>query len=70
MNRRADHKTLARLLTFDQAQEVLGGISREAFNDHVRSGVRVVMIGRRPFVDRLSLERWVDDAGWCSNERR
>lgn len=47
------------LLTLDEAQQALGGISRESFNAYVRPDVGIIYLGRRPFVPAAELERYV-----------
>lgn len=53
-----------RLLDIDGSRNYIGGISRESFYKLVRSGdLAVVKIGRRTFVDRSELDRFVDSLG-------
>jgi hypothetical protein len=50
-----------RLLDVDSGRNYLGGISREAFYRFVRTGeLAVVKLGRRTFVDRNELDRFID----------
>jgi excisionase family DNA binding protein len=43
----------------DEAAAALG-ISRDAFDQHVMPGVRVVRCGRRRLISLRELERWLD----------
>ncbi len=57
-----------RLLDVESARGYLGGISREAFYQLVRTGdLAVVKIGKRTFADRNELDRFIDSRGAAAN---
>jgi hypothetical protein len=50
-----------RLLDVEEGRGYIGGIARESFYRLVRSGeIRTVHIGRRTFVEKAELDRFID----------
>ncbi len=52
----------ARLLDIDNSREYLGHVSREFLYKRIRTGeIAVVKLGRRTFIDRAELDRYIDE---------